>query len=527
MLIRKTALGKRIWNMRPAAFSSKALLGENAVLTYFVIAKLILCLFPFEYGYFRDELYFIALSDNLDFGYVDVPPVAPFFLAIVRSVLGTSFVSLHLLPAVSGALVVWLVSLMVKKMGGNLSAMVLALTCVTLAPVYLCFESIYTYDAFDKLCWTLMLYVIVLLLKTGDKKYWIYFGVVAGIGLMTKITILFLGFGLLAGLLTTKDRNHFLSWQLWMGAVIAFLIFSPYVLWQLREGLPALEYYQNYASGKTWPVTPLEFVKNQIVMMNFLAFGVWLAGLCYFIFSKNEKQFRVLGYAYLVVLMACITLKVKFYLLAPFYTVLFAAGAVAIEQFAKKHGIRLLKKVPAVAIFLLGLVHVPFVRPVVPVDWLIEHSGMSVYMGIKGERKRVGRLHQHFADRFGWKEMAASVAKAYWKLSPEERSKACVLAGNYGEAGAIWLHGERWKLPKPISGHLQYFIWGPRGYSGEVVISIGIKLKTLEDHFGSVKRLSSRRCLLAMPEERVLSVYVCKGPKKPLEKIWPTFKRMD
>jgi 4-amino-4-deoxy-L-arabinose transferase-like glycosyltransferase len=116
--------------------------------------------------------------------------------------MGTTFFSLHLLPAISGALVVWLVALMVRKMGGNLSALVLALTCVTLAPVYLCFESMYTYDAFDKLCWTLMLYVVAMLLKTADKKYWIYFGVVAGVGLMTKITIVFLVFGILSGGLT-------------------------------------------------------------------------------------------------------------------------------------------------------------------------------------------------------------------------------------------------------------------------------------------------------------------------------------
>jgi 4-amino-4-deoxy-L-arabinose transferase-like glycosyltransferase len=368
---------------------------------------------------------------------------------------------------------------------------------------------------------------MVLLLKTEDKRYWILFGIVAGLGLMTKITILFLGFGIFSALLVTKDRKYFVSRQLWLGAVIALLLFSPYVLWQIKEGLPALEYYKTYASAKTWPVTPLEFVKNQAVMMNVLAFPVWLLGIYYFIFSKKAKRFRVLGYAYVVVLIICMLLKVKFYLLAPFYTVLFAGGAVSIEQFAEKPKLKWLRTVPAVAIFLMGLLSVPFARPVLPVKLLTKYSGMGVYMGLKGERHRLGRLHQHFADRFGWEEMTASVAKAYWKLSAEERSKACILAGNYGEAGAIWLHGERWSLPKPISGHLQYYIWGPRGYSGEVVISIGIKLKSLKNYFGSVKRLSSHRCLLAIRYERVLSVYVCKEPKKPLDQMWPSFKRMD
>jgi hypothetical protein len=513
--------------MSQKVFSRDKLLGEKAIVTYFVIIKLILCLFPFEYGFFRDELYYIALSDNLDFGYVDVPPVVPFILAIVRSLMGTSFISLHFLPAVSGALVVWLVSLMVKKMGGNIYAQLLALTCVTLAPIYICFESIYTYDAFDKLCWTLMLYVMVLLLSSGDKKYWIFFGIVAGFGLMTKITTLYLGFGIFSALLMTKDRKYFLSWQLWICGVIAFLIFSPYVLWQIKEGLPALEYYKAYALGKTWPVTTPEFIKNQIVIMNILAFPVWLAGIYYFIFNKKAKKFRLLGYAYIIVLIICISLKVKFYLLAPFYTVLFAGGAVSITQFAEKPKLGWLKTVPVVAIFLMGLISVPFVRPVLPIKYIIKYSGRSVYMGVKGERHRLGRLHQHFADRFGWEQMAKKVAKAYNRLSKEDKSKACVLTANYGEAGAIWVFGQKYGLPKPISGHLQYYIWGPRGHSGEVVVSIGTDINILKNYFNSVQGIGRHQCLLALRYERYLPIYLCKEPKKPLEEMWPSFKRMD
>jgi len=508
-------------------FSRERLLGEKAIVIYFVITKLILCLLPFEYGYFRDELYYIALSDNLDFGYVDIPPLVPFLLAIVRFFLGTSFISLHLLPAVCGAMVVWLVSLMVKELGGNLYAQLLALTCVTLAPIFLCFETVYTYDAFDKLCWTLLLYMLVLLLKTEDKKYWIYFGIVAGLGLMTKISMLFLGFGIFLALLMTKDRKNFLCRQLWIGGLIAFLIFSPYILWQIKEGLPALEYYKNYAIGKTWPTTPLEFIKNQIVVLNVLAAPVWLLGIYYFIFNKNGKKFRVLGYAYFIVLIICVYLKVKFYLPAPFYTVLFAGGAVSIEGFAEKRHFRWLRKIPAIAIFLMGLVSVPFVRPVLPIDLLIKVSGRGVYMGVKGERHRLGRLHQHFADRFGWEEMAATVGEVYNGLNEEDRSKACVLAGNYGEAGAIWFFGEKYNLPKPISGHLQYSIWGSRGYSGEVVIALGVDLEELKEQFNSVNQVAHLKCLLAMNYERYLLIYVCKGPKKPLEEILLSFKHLD
>jgi len=508
-------------------FSRDKLLGETAIVVYFVIAKLIICLFPFEYGFFRDELYYIAMSDNLDLGYVDVPPLVPFLLAIVRSVLGTSFFSLHLLPAISGALVVWLVSLMVKKLGGGFNALLLALTCVTLAPIYLCWESTYTYDVFDKLNWTVMLYVMVLILKTEDRKYWIYFGLVAGLGLMTKITILFIAFGLLSAMMMTKERKHFLSWQLWAGGVLALLIFSPYIIWQIREGLPALEYYGSYASAKTWPSTPPEFIKNQIVTMNLLAFPVWLLGIYYFIFNESGKRYRVFGYAYFIVLIICIVLKVKFFLPAPFYTVLFAGGAVSIERFAAKRNIRLLKRAPAVAIFLIGLLQVPFARPIFPIEPFVKYTGRSIWEGIKGERHDLGRLPQHFHDRFGWDIMAKNIANAYNSLSEQDKVKACVLMGNYGEAGAIWVYGPEYGLPKPISGHLQCFFWGPRGHSGEVTISLGIELESLKEHFGDVKVVTDHGCRWAIPYEKYLDVYVCREPREALDEMWPSFKHLD
>ncbi|MHC4355212.1 MAG: glycosyltransferase family 39 protein [Planctomycetota bacterium] len=526
-ICRKLLDSKRICSVSQRLPHERNFSGEKAILTYFIIAKLIICLFPFEYGYFRDELYYIALSDNLDFGYVDVPPIVPFLLAIVRSVLGTSFFSLHLVPAICGALVVWLVSLMVKKLGGGSSAQLLALTCVTFAPIYLCWESTYTYDVFDKLNWTLILYVMVLLLKTEDKKYWIYFGLVVGFALLTKITILFLVFGILCALAATKERRYFLSPQLWIGGLLALLLSSPYIIWQIKEGLPALEYYGSYASGKTWPSTPPEFIKNQVLTMNVLAFPVWALGIYYFIFDKEGKRLRVLGYAYFVVLIVCVILKAKFFLPAPFYTVLFAGGAVRIERFAEERNVMRLKRSPAIAIFLIGFIQIPFARPIVPIDPFVKYTGRSIWEGIKGERHDLGRLPQHFHDRFGWDKMAESVKIAYDGLSEPEKSKVCVLTGNYGEAGAIWVHGKRHNLPKPISGHLQYCLWGTRGHSAEVVISVGIDIEKLKEHFDDIKVAHLHGCRWAIPYEKYLDIHVCRMPNKSLEEMWPSFKHLD
>ena len=123
--------------------------------------------------------------------------------------------------------------------------------------------------------------------------------------------------------------------------------------------------------------------------------------------------------------------------------------------------------------------------------------------------------------------MAENVALVYDRLSEQDRAKACVLMGNYGEAGAIWVFGEKHNLPKPISGHLQYFLWGPRGYSGDVVISMGIDLESLENHFGDVRKVRDHWCRWAIPYEKYLGVYVCREPRKSLGEMWPSFKHLD
>ena len=430
--------------------SSRILFTPARIIVIFVLLKLLLSLFPYHYGYFRDELYYIALSDNLGLGFVDVPPLAPFLLAVVRALLGTSLFTLHLLPAASGALFVLVSGLIVLRLGGGRFALLLTLACVTLAPQFVSADSLYSYDTFDKLFWALILYVLILLLKSENERYWVYFGLAAGVGLLTKITIGFLGFGIILGLVLTKNRKYLVRRKFWMGAALAFLIFLPYLIWQVRNGFPTLEFYANYASGKTYPVTPLQFILDQFVSLNPLAAPVWLLGLFYVLFHEQGRRFRMVGLAYLALLAVFILLKAKYYMPAPFYPVLFGAGAVLLEEFVEKRRPRFkwLKPVSVAAIFVAGAVMVPMARPVLPVETFIDYS--KGWTGVKQETHELGRLPQHFADMFGWPELAAEVAKVYRSLPEEERNRACIFADNYGEAGAIWLFGKEYGLPRPI-----------------------------------------------------------------------------
>jgi len=168
------------------------------------------------------------------------------------------------------------------------------------------------------------------------------------------------------------------------------------------------------------------------------------------------------------------------------------------------------------------------VLPVLPAETLARITGAAGGdAGVQVETRQVGQLPQNLADRFGWEKMVATVARAYDELPAEERKRACILTGNYGEAGAVDFYGPKYGLPGAISGHNSYFIWGPGDCTGEVVISVGVPSETLRSVFGRVEQVDKVRCRYCMPDEDNLPVYVCRASKSPFEEEWPRFEHYD
>jgi len=155
---------------------------------------------------------------------------------------------------------------------------------------------------------------------------------------------------------------------------------------------------------------------------------------------------------------------------------------------------------------------------------LPDHRAAGGDAGIKTETREVAELAQNFADRFGWEEMVATVAGVYEELPPEEQAEACILTGNYGEAGAIDFFGPEYGLPKAISGHNNYYLWGPGGCTGETVIAVNVPRGTLRTVFDDVEEADTVSCEYCMPDENNLPIYVVRSPKMPLEEAWPKFK---
>jgi len=263
--------------------------------------------------------------------------------------------------------------------------------------------------------------------------------------------------------------------------------------------------------------------------MHPLTLPIWTIGLYFYLFSGAGQPYRLLGWIYVILFLLFVVQNAKFYFLAPVYPMLFAAGGLQIERFVRRRRWGWLKPAYVVILLVGGTVVAPLVAvPALPVETLAKITGAAGGdAGVEVETREVGQLPQQFADRFGWETMVATVAGVYYALPPEERAESCIFTGNYGEAGAVDFFGPQYDLPKAISGHNNYYIWGPGDCTGLVIISVGVPLSRLEVVFGDVEQVDTNDCEYCMPDEDNLPIYVGRDPKASLQEIWPQVKHYN
>ncbi len=478
-----------------------------------------------HYGFFRDELYYVACGQHLAWGYVDQPPLVAFVAWFARHLLGTSLFAARLFPVLAGAAVVYATGRIAAELGGDLFAQFLAATAILFAPAYIAFDSFLSMNAFEPLFWLLCAWIAIRIVKGASPRLWLLFGGVAGLGLENKHSILVFGFALVAGLLLSGPARLFRSKWIWLGAALAFAIFLPNLLWESRNGWPQIEVVRNAQQFKNEAISPLQFVFEQVLFMQPLALPVWLAGLGWYFVAPEGKRFRFLGWSYLIVLAIFIVLGGKSYYALPIYPVLMAAGGVALEAFSAAPPRRWAAAAFAALLIVAGLVTLPFGAPILPVDTFLRYSQLLPYANsVKTERDATTALPQLYADMFGWENMAKQIAHVYQALPQSERAGCAILAGNYGEAGAIDHFGPALGLPAAISGHNSYYFWGPRAYSGSCVILFGERADELKDLFGDAQLAGAITDAHAAVAERNVHVYICRKPSAPLAELWPHFK---
>ncbi len=497
-----------------------------AVLVIAGISFVVHVIFGNNYGYFRDELYFLAMSHNPAFGYVDVPPLVGWIALIPRVLTGNALWAIHVISALVCTGTIVLTGLMARLLGGTGWAQGLAALGSATALVLMAGGATYTYDVFDQFWWALAATVLIVLLRDEQPRRWLAFGVVAGLGLLTKETILFWGFALVAALLLTPQRRLlFTRWTVF-GGLIAFALFLPYLLWNAANGWATFQYWSSYSQNHGAPQSPLLFLLNQILVMNPFSVLLWGAGLWYFFFSKAGSRYRVFGWAYLILFVVFIVIQGKSYFLAPAYPPLFAGGAVVLGQWRLRFPTWGPRGVTAYAVILVlsGILLAPAVMPVLPPAVYAHVYGPSGNSGAQQESGDTYGLPQSLADRFGWESQVALVAKVYHSLPPQDQQVACIFASNYGEASALYQFGSRYHLPIPISGHNAYYIWGPRGCTGQVIISINITPQVAAQAFGSVTLAATTSCKACESFENNAPILILRQPKEPFSKLWASAK---
>ncbi len=479
--------------------------------------------FAGQYGYFRDELYFIACGQRLAWGYVDQPPFIAGVARLAAGLFGESLVGLRTFPALAAGALVLLTGWLARRLGGGTFAMALSGLTVAMAPFFLFAGHVLTMNAFEPLFWVGCAALVVQLIRTGEQRLWLAVGAVVGVGLLNKHSMGFFTLCLALGVLLTPERRWMRSRWLALGAVLATALVLPHVLWQVRHEWPMFELLRNGQLYKNAPFALGEFLSGQVLLLHPLFAPVWLAGLVWLLRAPAARPYRALGFGFLLLLGLYVLLKAKAYYLAPAYPVLLAAGAGVVERTVRD----LFARGAVLSVVILGgVVLMPMTLPVLPVEDFIAYQRALGVEPPRTERHRMGVLPQHYADQHGWRELVDAVGMIYARMPAKEQALTAVFTQNYGQAGAIdWL-GRSYRLPLAISGHNNYFLWGPGQPEPDILLIIGGDPK---DHDRVCGRLEEVWRVppnpYVMPYENNLPIYRCDGILFEMSTIWPKVKR--
>jgi hypothetical protein len=483
-------------------------------------AKLLLHLFTSvrHYDYFRDELYYLDMARHLDWGYVDAAPLIAVYARIALW-MGGSLAALRILPALAGTALIALTILIARELGGGWYAQLLAGVSILLCPAVLSIDSLLTMNAFEPLFWMGCVWIIARILRTGDSRLWLWFGVLAGLGLENKHSTLSFGFAVAIALLLTHHRREFARPWIWVAGAIAIALFLPNIIWQIRHHFPTIEDLANVRrEGKNVVLGPLAFVKEQIIDVHPILFPVWLSGLIWFL---RDRRWRVLGLIFAVFFVLMEVAHGKNYYVFPIYPMLLAGGSVVIERWLANRSavVGTTARAAIVAVIVIAALPViPLVTWMLPPERLLAYQNAIGFKPSKAEVHHESLLPQPVADQFGWPELTAEVAAIYNSLPPEERAQTGIWAGNYGEAGAINEFGPRYGLPRAWSRHQNHWYWGPPPQVFKNLIVIQWSLEDVRDSCTSFQAFE-RYQRFGMDEENT-PIYLCRGVTFDIQKIW-------
>ena len=487
---------------------------DLAILIYIAAATVIVHLITStRYGFHRDELATLEDSRHLAWGFVAYPPVTPFFGRISLVLFGTSLTGFRFFAAVAEAVAVVLTGLMARELGGRRGAQLVAAAAAI--PFCLGGGALMQYVSFDYLFWVLTAYFVLRLLKSDDPRWWLAIGGSIGFGMLTKYAMGFFAIAVALGVVLTPARRYLKSKWLWYGVALSILIFAPNLFWQAQNHFISLDFLKHIHERDIRIGRTQGFLPDQL-KLTLLALPLWLAGLYFYLVSPKGARFRMLGWMYLIPLALFIIAKGRGYYLAAAYPMLYAAGSVQGEQWLASMR-RSLAMVVRALVWMALLVDVVFIGLFILPVTRVNSRLWNVANALNGDLR----------EELGWEELAQTTAQIRDTLPAEDRAHLGILAGNYGEAGAINLYGERYGLPRAISGINSFW---QRGYGDpppRTLIVIGISRRFLDRHFAACQLAGHTWNRFGVKNEETEDhpdIFVCRGLLQPWPEFWKDFR---
>jgi len=480
-----------------------------------------------HFGFHRDELLHLVLADHLDWGYKEVPPFIALLAKISLSVFGDSVFAARIFTTIACGFIIWFTGLLTVELGGKKFAVALACLALIFSPAFAASGYLFQPVVFDQLWWILAVWLLAKYCNTSSPKYLYFLGAVVGLGLLTKYTMAFFTFALIAGLILSKQRKLLINRHIVGAIAVAVLLFLPNIIWQFQHHLPVTTHMKMLQEQQLDYNKPSQFIMAQLVD-NGVAVFVWLTGFIFLLFSSRLHKFQFLAFAFILIFAFLMAMHGKDYYLFGAYPMLFAAGGFGFERWLKTSGYAL--RGLAIALFTLpNLLLFPIVLPVLPINqtlWFFTFTRKHLpLLGFAStwEDHKMHATTQDYADMFGWDEMSALVVKAWNQLTPEQQKHTQVYADNYGEAGAIHHFDRQYHLPEVISLNSSFTLWAPDNLDGQYIIYVddsgGANVKKYASVEGGYLKIGEVQNPLA--REKGTGVFLLIHPK-PL--LYTTYK---
>jgi hypothetical protein len=499
--------------LAPAPRTGIALIAAAAVAVEMAVSA--------RYGYVRDELYFLSAGQHLAFGYVDQPPLTPLLARISAALTGDTLAGFRILPALCLAALVVMTAAMSRRLGAGRTGQLLAALAAATCAEYLGAMHELTTTTPDFVFWSLILLLVMRLLASRDPRWWLAIGGCAGVASEAKWNIAFLLAGLAAGFLFTDARRLLASRYLLIGGLLAAALAAPDVIWQAGHGWPGLDVFRvlqtsaGHNRAVYWPA--------QVLYTGPVLTPVWVGGAVWSLRSAAARPFRPAAIACVIVIVLQFVLGGKAYYPGAAFTFLLAAGCVPLERRLAGRAPRARRITPTfppafAAAFVTGAAMVagavlaaPVALPVLPARAL--HT------------VPLQKINYDLGEEIAWPRLVALVARQYGALPAAQRARTAVLAGNYGEAGAIDRYGPGDGLPQVYSGANNFWLWGPPPAADSAAIAVNIDPALLRREFARVRRVATFWNGLGVDDdEQGAPVYLATGLRTSWRRAWPAFR---